>query len=69
MLFRVGLAEFKSQFLVAQRLNTTILGAPFLSENNIMVDMKQKLLLTPDLTFTISEIQQTDEKKPVQHKE
>ena len=63
--FRVGLAEFKSQFLVIQRLNTPILGAPFLSENNLLVDMKRKLLLTPDLTFTINEIQQTDGKKSV----
>ena len=69
ILFRIGLAEFKSQFLVIQRLKTTLLGAPFLSENNIMVDMKQKLLLTPDLTFIVSEIQQTDKRKSVRHKE
>ena len=67
--FRVGLAEFKSQFLVIQRLNTPILGAPFLSENNLMADMKQKLLLTPDLTFTINEKQQIDGKKSVRHEE
>ena len=40
-----------------------------MSENNLMVDMKQKLLLTPDLTFIINEIQQTDGKKPVRHEE
>ena len=67
--FRVGLQEFKSKFLVIQRLNTPILGAPFLSENNLMVDMKQKLLLTPDLTFIINEIQQTDGKISVRHEE
>ena len=67
--FRVSIAEFKSQFLVIQRLNTPILGAPFLSENNLMVDMKRKLLLTPDLTFTTNEIQQTDGKKFVRQEE
>ena len=40
-----------------------------MSENNLMVDMKQKLLLTPDLTFIINEIQQTDGKKSVRHEE
>ena len=31
--------------------------------------MKQKLLITPDLTFTINKIQQSDGKKSVGHEE
>ena len=38
--FRIGIAKFKSQFPLMQQHFTPILEAPFLSENNLMVNMK-----------------------------
>ena len=55
--FQLGSGEFVEKFLVLAKMNTPILGLPFLRENGIVIDFQQKLLKLPDMTLQLNEIQ------------
>ena len=48
---------FVEEFMILEKMNSVILGAPFFEKNNITIDLVNKRLNCPDFTLQLNQVQ------------
>ena len=67
--FTLANQPFTEKFLILPKMNKPILGLPFFERNDILIDLKSRKLLLPDITLQINSVAKANgSKKTIHHK-
>ena len=67
--FTLANQPFTEQFLILPKMSKPILGLPFFERNDILIDLKSRKLLLPDITLQINSVAKANgSEKTIHHK-
>ena len=65
--FTLANQPFTEKFLILPKMNKPILGLPFFERNDILIDLKSRKLLLPDITLKINSVAKANGSKKTSH--